>query len=81
MPLVPPAFGPRPTKPLVTTAAGNRAPEWVEVVYWRYEELRRAGWPADLAMEVAAEMGIDLHRACELVGAGCSPERALSILG
>jgi hypothetical protein len=47
---------------------------------WRAEALERAGYGADAAQELAARPDIDLHRAIELVEAGCTPELALRIL-
>ena len=47
---------------------------------WRSSELERAGYPADIAIELAIRSDIDLHLAAELLQAGCSPELAASIL-
>jgi hypothetical protein len=51
-----------------------------EAADWRLEQLRRAGWPRALAADVAHDLTIDLHRACDLVRRGCPPELAWEIL-
>lgn len=50
-----------------------------EVLQWRVDELKRAGYPPDVAIELA-ESSCDLHQACEMIAAGCSFEDALRIL-
>jgi hypothetical protein len=47
---------------------------------WRAEELERAGYDTSSAAELAARNDVDLHRAVELVEAGCPIELALEIL-
>lgn len=47
---------------------------------WRSEELRRAGYPEDLADALAARADVDLHRALDLVRDGCPAELAAAIL-
>jgi hypothetical protein len=47
---------------------------------WRAQELERAGFPADVAAELAMRTDVDLHRAVELLQRGCSPEHAAEIL-
>jgi len=47
---------------------------------WRAQELERAGYPHDAAVELAGRSDVDLHRAVELVEAGCEPDLALQIL-
>jgi hypothetical protein len=48
---------------------------------WRLEELERAGFPSELARELAARFDIDLHGAVALVTEqGCPPEMAARIL-
>jgi hypothetical protein len=51
-----------------------------KVERWRAEALESAGFDADSALELAARPDVDLHRAVELVEAGCPPELALRIL-
>jgi hypothetical protein len=50
------------------------------VVDWREEELLRAGYPAPAARRLALRHDVDLHRAVDLVRAGCDPKLALRIL-
>ena len=52
----------------------------VEIVAWRRDELARAGFPAPLAVRLAADPGYDLHALIELVERGCAPELAVRIL-
>jgi hypothetical protein len=47
---------------------------------WRAEALERAGYGAREAAEIAARQDIDLHRAVDLLGAGCPVVLALRIL-
>jgi hypothetical protein len=47
---------------------------------WRATELERAGFEPAAAAMLAARADIDLHRAIDLVRAGCDPELALRIL-
>ena len=47
---------------------------------WRAQELERAGFPADVAAELAVRNDVDLHRAVELLQKGCTPELAADIL-
>ena len=47
---------------------------------WRAQELERAGFPEDVAAELAMRNDVDLHRAVELLRQGCSPELAVQIL-
>ena len=54
--------------------------EQARVVRWRFEELARAGYEAEDARVIAAEVHIDLHVACDLVRRGCPPQTAVRIL-
>ena len=54
--------------------------ELERVERWRADELMRAGFDPMSAVELAARLDIDLHRATELVDRGCSAELALQIL-
>jgi hypothetical protein len=47
---------------------------------WRAQELERAGFPEDVAAELAMRNDVDLHRAIDLLERGCSPELAADIL-
>ncbi len=51
-----------------------------DVLRWRFEELRRAGFETEDALIVAADTRIDLHLATALLRRGCPPETALRIL-
>ena len=46
---------------------------------WRLHVLMEAGYPLPLAERVAASEA-DLHRAVEILSAGCTPETAAEIL-
>ena len=46
---------------------------------WRLHVLMEAGFPLPLAERIAASEA-DLHRAVELLAAGCTPETAAEIL-
>jgi hypothetical protein len=50
------------------------------VVRWRRAELRRAGYGEEAAGELARRSDVDLHRAVDIVRAGCPPELANRIL-
>lgn len=50
------------------------------VARWRAEGLERAGFPTEIAAELAQRSDVDVHRAIDLVGRGCPPELAASIL-
>ncbi len=52
----------------------------LDVLAWRYEQLVLAGYPVLVALELAEHPGVDLHRACEMLGHGASVEDALRIL-
>jgi hypothetical protein len=47
---------------------------------WRRSRLRRAGFDARLAAEVAADPRYDLHAILELTRRGCPPHLAVRIL-
>jgi hypothetical protein len=52
-----------------------------ELVFeWRLEELTRAGFPEQLAFELAVTSHVDLHDALALRSRGCPPETAARIL-
>ena len=46
---------------------------------WRLHVLMESGYPLPLAERIAAS-DADLHRAVELLSAGCTPETAAEIL-
>jgi hypothetical protein len=47
---------------------------------WRAQELGRAGYPEDVAGELAMRSDVDLHAAIDLIRRGCTPELAAQIL-
>lgn len=47
---------------------------------WRAHELERAGFEPAAAALLAGRHDVDLHRAIDLLRAGCEPELALQIL-
>lgn len=49
------------------------------ILAWRLEQLARAGFDFELAMELATS-GVDLHEAVDLVRRGCEPALAGRIL-
>ncbi|HEU5362850.1 MAG TPA: hypothetical protein VFU56_05875 [Gaiellaceae bacterium] len=62
------------------TADTIRPTEQELVESWRAQELERAGFPEDVAAELAMRNDVDLHRAIGLLEKGCSPELAAEIL-
>jgi hypothetical protein len=65
----------------MATAQSNRVEQRDEqVLRWRFEELRRAGFETEDALAVAADVKIDLHLATKLLHRGCPPQTALRIL-
>ena len=52
----------------------------VDVAAWRLCRLLEAGFPVDLAKQLAAEPGIDVHALLALVDRGCPPDLAARIL-
>ncbi|HSE08782.1 MAG TPA: hypothetical protein VLB29_08950 [Nocardioidaceae bacterium] len=47
---------------------------------WRFERLRAADCPSDVAMTLATSKQVDLHTAIGLLAGGCPPNTALNIL-
>jgi hypothetical protein len=59
------------------------APHWDEerLIYeWRFDQLRRAGYDPELALDLAVTTKVDLHDATELLRRGCEPTLAARIL-
>ena len=63
----------------MTQIAETPRDEQAKVESWRLHVLMEAGYPLHLAERLAGSEA-DLHRAVELVGAGCTPETAAEIL-
>ena len=61
--------------------AAEAVREDARVTAWRFDQLRQAGYDEAAAADLAERDDIDLHRAVELVEAGCPPALALRILG
>jgi hypothetical protein len=52
-----------------------------EVVFrWRFDQLERAGYPGDAALDLAGRSDVDLHVALDLVKRGCPADLAFRIL-
>ncbi len=47
---------------------------------WRAQELERAGFPEDVAIELSMRADVDLHYAVDLLHRGCDPNLAARIL-
>lgn len=60
--------------------ATREVSEYWDVLKWRFEELRRAGYDVPQALTLAESESVDLHQACEMLESGCPPERAVAIL-
>jgi hypothetical protein len=59
---------------------GSESSERAKVESWRLHVLMEAGYTLSLAERIAAKEDVDLHRAVELIEAGCTPETAAEIL-
>lgn len=59
---------------------GDEARAPLDVIRWRYEELCRAGYPAEEAILLAERPDVDLHGAVDLIADGASISQALRIL-
>ncbi|HEY4095247.1 MAG TPA: hypothetical protein VGM33_07055 [Baekduia sp.] len=56
------------------------AGDWDTMVPWRRSELRHAGFDAQLAGEIAADLRYDLRAILDLIERGCAPRLAVRIL-
>jgi ABC-type amino acid transport substrate-binding protein len=54
--------------------------ETERVERWRMGELLRVGFDVESATLLAAELGVDLHAAIDMVERGCPPDLAARIL-
>jgi hypothetical protein len=54
--------------------------ELERVERWRAEELMRAGFDPNAAVQLAARLDVDLHAAVSMLENGCPAELALRIL-
>jgi hypothetical protein len=64
----------------MTHVLAERHVELERVLVWRYERLVCAGYTTEQAIDLAAEPQVDLHDAIDLVGRGCPPHLAATIL-
>ena len=53
--------------------------DWATLVPWRRSRLRHAGFGAQLASELSADLRYDLQALLDLVGRGCPPPVAARI--
>ena len=51
-----------------------------EIIRWRSQELRRAGYEERAALLIALHTEVDLHLATRLLSKGCPPKVAVRIL-
>jgi hypothetical protein len=66
----------------MATAASHSANEVEaeEIIRWRTDELRRAGYDKRASLAIALRTEIDLHLATRLLERGCPAKTALRIL-
>jgi len=64
----------------ITASVGQVQLLGLEVVAWRYEELGRAGYPPEQAIDLAGRADVDLHVAVGLLAHGATVEQAVRIL-
>lgn len=62
------------------TRHADRQPARQEVVRWRVERLREAGFEPAAAERLARDQRYDLHALLDLVDRGCRPELAARIV-
>lgn len=65
--------------PITETELRGENGQDADVVRWRRAVLLRAGYDEESAQELAGRLDVDLHRAVDLVRAGCPPELAYRI--
>jgi len=53
---------------------------WARIEAWRMDQLLRVGYPEHLASLLAERPDVDLHKALDLIVAGCSFKTAAKIL-
>jgi hypothetical protein len=70
-------------QPDMSTKTDVRAPaaEDVKVVVWRRRRLLDAGFPPDVALDLALNRDADLHALLDLVDHHCPPALAVRIVG
>lgn len=65
--------------PITETEPRDENGQDADVFRWRQAVLLRAGYDEDCARGLAGTLDVDLHRAVDLVRAGCPPELAYRI--
>jgi hypothetical protein len=60
--------------------ASHQAQDWATMLPWRRSRLRRAGFDARLAAQIAADLRYDVRAILELTDRGCPPQLAVRIL-
>jgi hypothetical protein len=61
-------------------ATVERESEERQIIEWRFEQLRLAGFDVETALDLAIAVRVDLHDAEHLVRRGCAPALAARIL-
>ena len=64
----------------VEAATAEVETESERVLRWRIDVLSHAGYDERLALKLALQRDVDLHRATDLLRRGCEPELAARIL-
>ena len=62
------------------TRASHQAEDWATMLPWRRSRLRRAGFDARLAAQIAADLRYDVRAILALTDRGCPPQLAARIL-
>jgi hypothetical protein len=66
--------------PMAAAELTTSETEQERIERWRTGELRRAGYEPTAASLLGVRLDVDLHRAIDLLRAGCEPALALRIL-
>jgi hypothetical protein len=68
----------RPDRSQKSSLPIGKEQEGSKIYLWRLRQLRLAGMPNALAKKIA-DSDFDLHKALDMLAAGCSPETLLDI--
>jgi hypothetical protein len=60
--------------------ASHQTEDWATMLPWRRSRLRRAGFDARLAAQIAADLRYDVRAILALTDRGCPPQLAARIL-
>jgi len=52
----------------------------IEILTWRYDQLKAAGYPSGVAMPLAERVDVDVHLACRILEQGATLDQAVRIL-